>query len=133
MTMHLECASESSCVFSTTAQSGKGPPQQDRQVLDSVRPAGNLAQAGNALRYAIEQRLRTLENPEFAEPMALLRPVLAGNPKIDRCWDLNYLEREYLLACTLSNAPGLYLFASLMANCGEGFCRYIIYPLSRVK
>jgi hypothetical protein len=102
-----------------------------------VRPASNLPQASSALRYATEQRSQTIDNPELALPMALLRPTLASNPSIAKCWDLNYPEPEYMLACTLSGAPAgsppLYLFATLMANCGEGFCRYIIYPLSLVK
>lgn len=136
-TIRLECESESSCTFTTISQWKSNPPTQDKQVLRKVRPVENLIYATNALKYAIDQQSRTIKNEEYAESMSKLRPVLSSNPSISKCWDLNYPSPEYMLACTLTNAPpdtpSIYLFGTLLANCGEAFCRYVINPMSRVN
>jgi hypothetical protein len=137
MLMRLECASEERCVLSTALVSGNEPPQQERHELNSVRPADHLWEAANALRYATDQREQAIGNPEFADMMARLRPALATKPTISKCWDLGYTTADYMLACTLAGAPAgsdpVYLFATLMATCGEAFCRFVIIPLARSR
>jgi len=135
--IRLECASESVCFFTTISQSGKNPARKDKQILNKVRPIENLIYADNALKYAINQQSRTIQQGEFSELMNRLRPVLSANPVIAKCWDLNYSSAGYMLACTFTKASSenqpIYLFGTLMANCGEAFCRYVIYPMSRVE
>ena len=137
LTILLECESEFSCTFSAISQWKNNPPLQDKQVLRKVRPVENLIYAKNALKYAMDQQYRTIKNEEYAESMSKLRPVFSSNPSISKCWDLNYPSPDYMLACTFTNAPpdspSIYLFGTLLANCGDAFCRYVINPMSRVK
>ena len=137
ITIRLDCENESNCNFTTISQWKNNPPVQDKQALRNVRPVVNLNQATNALKYAIKQQGHHFKNEEYAESMSKLRPVLSSNPTIDKCWDLNFPEPEYMLICTLTNAPAesppIYLFGTLMASCGEAFCRYVINPMSRIK
>jgi hypothetical protein len=134
--IRLECESETSCTLTTISQSDVNP-YEDIQSLTNVSAVKNLTYATNALKYAIDQRSRPIQNEEFAESMRLLSPILSADPKIDKCWDLNYPSAEYMLACTFNISPPrgapLYLFGTLLANCGEAFCRYVINPMSRVK
>ena len=135
--LRLECESESTCVFMTISQQGSGSPVHDINMLGKVRPVDDLARASNALKYAVEQRSRRIQNPEFADLMKRLGPVMSGAPIVKKCWDLNYNSPAYLLACAIpdrsAGRTSLYLFATLTADCGEAFCRYIIYPMTRVK
>ena len=134
--MVLECSSETTCTFTTASQSGKNS-YKDVQTLKKVVPVQNLIYAQNALKYAISQQSQTIKNEEYAESMSRLRPVLSSNPSIAKCWDLNYPSPEYMLACKLANTSAdsapIYLFGTLMANCGEAFCRYVINPMVRIK
>jgi hypothetical protein len=134
--MILECSSETVCTLTTTSQSGRNS-NKDVQSLKDVHPVQNLTNASAALKYAIGQQSQTIKNEEFAESMGRLRPVLAANPGISKCWDLNYPFPDYMLVCKLSDtsagAAPMYLFGTLMANCGEAFCRYVIYPMTRAK
>jgi len=136
VTLHLQCKSESNCVLISTTQRNGAPPGQSKQILNNVRPVDNLNEAANALTYAIRQRSQPIKNREYGELMNRLQPVLSASPTIDKCWDLNYPLPGYMLACTLSpsasaNTP-IYLFGTLLANCGEAFCRYVISPMSRI-
>jgi len=135
--IRLECASESSCKFTYIAKVGNEPPVVEEKALNDVRPVDQPTEAAGALKYAIRQRSEEIRHEEYAEVMRRLRPVLATDPTVAKCWDLNHLSPGYLLVCTLSGAPPasppLYLFGTLLANCGEGFCRFVIYPMSRVK
>lgn len=137
LVLQLECESESSCIFTTVSQWKGNPPRQDKQVLRKVHPVENLIYATNALKYAIDQQSRTIKNEEYAESMNRLRPVFSSNPSIAKCWDLNYPSPNYMLACTLTgvppDSPPIYLFGTLLANCGEAFCRYVINPMLRAK
>lgn len=137
LVIQLECESESSCTFTTVSLWKGNPPRQDKQVLRKVRPVENLILATNALKYALGQQSRTIKNEEYAESMNRLRPVFSSNPSIAKCWDLNYPSPDYMLACTLADvspdSPPIYLFGTLLANCGEAFCRYVINPMLRVK
>jgi hypothetical protein len=100
-----------------------------------VQPVANLTYASNALNYAIQWRDRPISNEEYAESIRRLRPVLSADPAISKCWDLGYPSPDYMLVCTLSNAPDgsppIYLFSTLLANCGEAFCRFVINPMHR--
>ena len=135
--LRLECESESTCVFMTISQQGSGSPVHDINMLGEVRPVDDLAQASNALKYAVEQRSRRIQNPEFADLLKRLGAVMSGALIIKKCWDLNYNSPAYLLACAIpdpsAGRTSIYLFATLTADCGEAFCRYIIYPMTRVK
>lgn len=135
--MRLDCESESSCELVFTAHWKGNPPTQHRQTLRNVHPAEDLTGAEQALRYAVDQRARPIRIPEFAVLINKLQPVLSSNPSISKCWDLNYTSPGYMLACTFADStpdsPSVYLFATFAANCGEAFCKYLIYPLSPVK
>jgi hypothetical protein len=135
--IQLECESESSCVLTTTARSAGESPTIERKALKNVRPVENLTDASNALEYAIEQKSAEIRNEEYLRIMTRLRPVLESHPRIGKCWDLNYTSPDYMLVCTLANAPAgsppIYLFGTLLANCGEAFCRFVIYPLSKAR
>ena len=135
--LRINCESESSCTLTSIVQWRNDPPQQEQQALTKVQPVEDLTEARRALQYAIGQRARSIKNEEFAETMDRLRPVLAANPVIAKCWDLNDPAPQYMLACTFSNvppgSPSLYLFGTLIADCGEAFCRYVIHPMDRVR
>ena len=135
--IQLECESESSCVLTTTSRSAGESPRVERKALNSVRPQEDLTDASTALAYAIEQKSAEIRNDEYLQIMTRLRPVLEAHPRIGKCWDLNYSSPDYMLACTLDNAPAgsppIYLFGTLLANCGDAFCRFVIYPMSKVR
>ena len=135
--INLECETESNCKFITTSQWKTNSPQRNNQALNKVQPLDNLSEATAALNYAINQQSVPIKNEEYAESIRKLKPILSTNPSIDKCWDLNYPAPKYMLACTISNSsltnPSIYLFGTLMANCGEAFCRYVINPMERIK
>ena len=135
--LQLACDSETSCVLTTVLDASDGPRVQDRQMLKKVREVGVPVHARNALHHAILERNKVIKNEEFAETMNHLRPIRSRNPSISKCWDLNYPSLDYMLACKLSigNAelPEMYLFGTLLSNCGEAFCRYVINPMTPVK
>jgi len=135
--IQLECESESSCVLTTTSRSAGESPTVERKALKNVRPVENVTDASNALEYAIEQKSAEIRNEEYLQIMTRLRPVLEAHPRIGKCWDLNYTSPDYMLVCTLASAPAgsppIYLFGTLLANCGEAFCRFVIYPLSKAR
>lgn len=137
VTIQLACESETACTLTSEAHGPGNRAYTDKQVLRKVRPVENLTYATYALKYAIGQKDKEFKNEENSEIMKRLRPAFASNPSIEKCWDLGYPEADYMLACTLTNASPeastVYLFGTLMANCGEAFCRYTITPMSRVK
>jgi hypothetical protein len=132
----LECTEETKCTITTISKSDKSP-FKEVQVLNNVLPVKNLIYATNALKYAIDHQTQSPRFPDAIESMSRLRPVLSTNPSISKCWDLNYPSPEYMLACTLSNTPAhsppIFLFGTLMTNCDDVFCRYLITPMSRAK
>jgi hypothetical protein len=135
--LHFECETESLCRLTTESQSGKRPPTKDVEILNNIRPVEKLAEAEYALRHAIDKRSSQSRSGEYTELMRRLGPVFSSNPVLGRCWDLTYPTPGYSLACTLANGPvenpPVYLFFTLMANCGDVFCRYVIFPLSRSR
>jgi hypothetical protein len=135
--LRLECETESSCRLTTVSQTGQSPSVSDVQDLRKVRLLEKPVEAASALRHATEKRNIESRTAEYAELMRRLSPVLSSNPSINQCWDLNYPTPGYSLACTFANAPEesppLFLFFTLMANCGDVFCRYVIYPMPHAK
>lgn len=135
--VHLECENESNCTFITVSQWKTNPPQQTKEALSKVHLIDNLTEATSALNYTINQQSLPIKNEEYAESIRKLKPILSTNPSINKCWDLNYPAPTYMLACTLSNSPAsnppIYLFGTLLASCGEAFCRYVINPMERTK
>ncbi|SNT19130.1 hypothetical protein SAMN06265795_11687 [Noviherbaspirillum humi] len=132
----LVCEEETKCTLASVLKSGDRV-LTDRQDLNKVRNVENLQFASNALKYAIDHQNQTPRSPDAIEAMNQLRPILSANPSVHNCWDLNYPTAEYMLACSLSgvpaDAPSIYLFGTLLANCNDVFCRYIIVPMSRTK
>ena len=133
--LKLQCGSETSCEFST-ANSDRGQvPTEDRQTLNAVQPLANLQEVNYALRYAYEHRNAKVHHEEYAAIMAQLRPLLAKDPKIDKCWDLNYPSPTYMVVCFVSDPAwrrnSALLFGTLLAGCSEAFCRYVINPMQR--
>ncbi len=135
--MRLECENETTCKLITNMTSKQNPPTQNIQVLKKINPVENLVYASNALKYAIERRSNEMSNDENREMMKHLGPVLSTNPTVSKCWDLNYPETDYMLACAFSgnssDKPTIYLFITLLANCDEAFCRFVIWPMTQVK
>src|SRR6185295_4999491 len=136
-TLQLLCKSEKSCVFTYTSQETGGEPNSERKSLN-VQPLKDRREVDGAFGYALDHKGEEIvDNTEFIEIMKQLRPILDDGPAIGKCWDLNYVEPTYMVACYVSQKsskrPTLFLFGTLMADCGEAFCRYIIYPMQRVK
>jgi len=129
----IDCESEQRCqVISTLDYAGKQTTSTDR--ITKITP-GDIATPQGALDYAVEQRNAVITNPEYVDAMNLLRPVLATHPKVSRCWDLNWPTPSYTLLCTFvgdkATLPVVYAFFSLVANCRQAFCGYVIFPLTR--
>jgi hypothetical protein len=132
--MVLACETESQCTL-TSVSHGQQYPFKNEQVLNSVRPVADLTIASNALTFAIQHQGQTPKQKDAIDAMRQLRPILASNPRISGCWDLNSPVSEYTLACKLADtptdSPPLYLFTTLMAACNDVFCRYLITPMWR--
>ncbi|WP_434631890.1 hypothetical protein [Chromobacterium sp. CV08] len=133
--LRLSCRDDAHCALITTFDAPGAPSQPQRQPLDQVRPLADVGEAAAALRYAREHRAERPAAPDLAEAQDKLGTVLAAQPAIARCWDLNSPQAGYMLACALSGLPAgtapLYLFSTLQTDGEAGFQRYAIYPLTR--
>ena len=130
----LRCASETSCIFSVASRTADKPWETLEKQTLRVTPLEDLREASGALRYAVERKdVEVRHNREYVEIMKQLRPILQREPAIRKCWDLNYVQPTYLVACAVqqkgSGEGSIFLFATLMASCAEAFCRYIIFPM----
>jgi hypothetical protein len=94
-----------------------------------------INEAAQAFEYARRQDPDRVTHDEYSVIISQLQPSLKSGAKVEKCWDLNYPEPQYSFACKVDRPPHsekqIYLFITLMASCGEAFCRYVIYPLSR--
>ena len=139
LTLLLECRSEVDCTYTNLTKSTKGPPYKETQLLKLVQPVKTIDRAASALKYAIAQKDHEFQQQDDRDLMTQLRPVFLSNPSISKCWDLNYQQPEFMLACTLShaspNSPPLYLFAGTLSNCrpSDAFCGYAIFPMWRAN
>lgn len=133
--MSLACERETDCTFTTIINGVAGPDSV--VILKKVKPVADLIEAKYALNHAIEHQRKTPQTRDNTEAMNRLRSTLSTKPSVSRCWDLDYPEPSYMLVCTLSNTPAqsapLFLFATLMENCRDVFCRYLILPMRDSK
>lgn len=138
----LDCENESHCSFITISQIGNADPDHHKDVLNrvtQVEDVNTLTALNNALKYAVDQRTKSINNEEYAQVIKILSPVLSKHPQVTKCWDLKYPQEKYMFACTLSDSnptdakPPLYLFTALLATCNGGFCGHVIWPLTRSK
>ena len=131
-TMRLRCKSGSECDLER--YDGKAMAAKPDETL-SFKSAARFRPdiAANALRYAIEHRAETSPNPEFAALQKLLPGAVNAKTEIDACIGLDDKQPDFFVVCTVRNPaakkPVLLLFGSLLGLCGQGFCRYVIYPL----
>ena len=97
-----------------------------------------LKYARNALAYA-KERKDVPAGSVYAWQANNLRPLLASKSEIEMCVDVQNesMKDEYMLLCRLDRDPWkkgtVLLMGTLLANCGELFCRYEIYPLFRER
>lgn len=133
--MSLACEGETNCTFTTLINGVRGP--YSVEVLKRVKPVIDLTEAKYALNHAIEHQGEAPRTRDNTEAMNRLRPTLSTKPSVSKCWDLGYPEPSYMLVCTLSNTPAqsapLFLFTTLMDNCHDVFCRYLILPMHPSK
>lgn len=97
-------------------------------------PVTNLQYVKDALKYAKEHN-KVSAGSELAWQANNLRPLLSSSSDIESCVDLrdDSLPEGYMLLCKLDRNPWrkktILLMGTLMATCGELFCRYEIQPL----
>jgi len=134
MTMALQCAQDQ-CQLDMTAVTNGGSPNIHSQRLSDITPVENLSAAQKALAYARTQKSTRINRAEFAEIIKNLEPLLNSDIGIDHCFNVHYGGEGYSLICQTEKSawekPSLLYLGALMANCGEGFCGYVIYPLVR--
>lgn len=132
MEMTLDCAQED-CQLHTTFVTRGGAPNQMSEPLTEITPVENLDEAQFALEYARSQKTARISRREFSELIKHLQPLLNSNLDFEKCFDVHYGGESYSLVCSTAKSawekPSLFYLGSLLANCGEGFCRYVIYPL----
>jgi hypothetical protein len=87
----------------------------------------------SALQYAREHKAESLSNPEYAAIHRNLRPALDARADLEACIDLD----EATVVCKVLKSPwkkpAVLLFGALIANCNQGFCGYVIYPMQRTN
>lgn len=132
MEMALDCAREE-CQLDTTFITRGGAPDRISEPLTEITPVENLDEAQFALEYARSQKSARISKREFSELIQHLQPLLNSNLDFEKCFDVHYGGESYSLVCSTAKSawekPSLFYLGSLLANCGEGFCRYVIYPL----
>lgn len=132
MEMTLHCAQEQ-CQLDTTFVTRGGEPNQNSQPLTEITPVADLGEAQYALDYARSQKSAKIGRREFSELIKSLQPLLISDLAMDQCFDVHYGGEKYSLVCSTGKSawdkPSLLYLGTLMSNCGEGFCRYVIYPL----
>jgi len=132
MEMKLVCAQEE-CQLNTVFVTRGGRPDQNSEPLTEITPVENLDEAQFALEYARSQRSARISKREFSELIQHLQPLLKSDLNFEQCFDVHYGGDAYSLVCNTAKSawekPSLLYLGSLLANCGEGFCRYVIYPL----
>lgn len=131
----LTCMARSTCTLKST-MTLDSPPVIESHPLRGVTRLNQVPQGViGALEAAVGERDKPVVPPDMAELMAKLRPMLAAQPQITGCWDLNDPTPDISLACTIREGHAgparLYMFYALVADCheGMGFCMYVIVPL----
>ena len=135
-TMRLHCVSSTECetqVIPANAKEAKDAPIS----FKSARAQPNVKPLRDALAYAHENRAQSAVNPEFAA----LHKLLAGttNPKtqVDACISLDPQAPEFFVVCTVKGStsmrPMVLFFGSLLGLCGQGFCKYVVYPMVKTR
>ncbi len=129
----LSCVKKNKCTF-TWISKNRNAPYEDKRVVRVTR-VSDLTDASTALKYAIAHQEDVPRTKDALEAMRQLRPTLSSNPVVSKCWDLNYPSSEHMLVCALTNTPAdlapIFLFSTLLGDCNDVFCRYLILPMSR--
>lgn len=132
MEMALSCA-QAQCQLDTTFVTRGGQPSRAVQTLKEITPVEDLSEAQSALDYARSQKSAHIDKREFSALIQHLQPLLNTDLVFDKCYDVHVGGETYSLVCTTPKSawekPSVLYLGSLLANCGEGFCRYVIYPL----
>lgn len=132
MEMRLRCGPED-CQLETAFVTRGGAPNRNSEPLTEITPVENLDEAQFALEYARSQKSARIGKREFSALIQHLQPLLNADLVFDKCYDVHYGGENYSLVCTTAKSawekPSVLYLGSLLANCGEGFCRYVIYPL----
>lgn len=131
-TIHLKCETATECKLTFGQNKYPSIPPEVHQ-LKAIHEVDNVEEAKNALSYAITNLDQTkLDDHVPGSWPFQLKKELAQKPSISKCWDLNFNEPSYLLACKLKTGEQelkpMYLFMTQLSNCNTGFCRYMIIP-----
>lgn len=129
--MHLLCKSGGDCKMVITNVKNGGPPAIDTTNWPKPGPAQRLTQARLSLQYAKDHKEDQGINLAYTAIVGKLRPLLDSDAQIDECLDLD--GKGGVLLCSLTTSPWktptVLFMEVLLANCGQNFCAYVIYPL----
>jgi hypothetical protein len=133
MMLSLTCKSESECQLKSVFTSNGNTPHEYSEKLDSIEPVEHINEAEEALKYAKEHKSEKITNKEDKAIFENLQPLLNSDINIEKCIDLNLGGKGYTLVCSTKKPawekPSLLYMGTLLASCGEIFCRFVIYPL----
>jgi hypothetical protein len=132
-TLRLACKTRSDCELQRSDTTRSGKPTADTISFKATRPFQPVDRARNALRYALQHQAEGSVNIEFAAIQKLLASAVNAKTDIDACISLDDQQPDHFVACTVRGAtsrrPVLLFFGSLFGLCGQGFCKYVVYPL----
>lgn len=128
----LTCVSDKSCTLESTSTID-GKSYTDKKKYPAASRLTDLAQVKYAYDYAQENRNKPSTSPSDAQSIKQLEPLFDKNPAITNCIDLDPEYPKYMVACKVTpspwSAPTVLLFGTVLANCGQHFCRFAIMPL----
>jgi hypothetical protein len=117
----------------TATTERRGKPESTREAIVAIERVANIDAQARAYAYAREHAAESGKNPEYAAIHVLLRPYLDGRHRLDKCFDLATGENGWQTVCSLATdgaKPTTLLYFGPSLSCGQGFCEYVIYPLS---
>lgn len=135
-TMRLRCASAQECETQVVTGAPKDAQDPATAFKNPVaRP--NAGPMREALAYALAHRKESAANPEFAAIHKLLAASVNEKTQLDSCVSLDASAPDFFVLCSVDRAasmrPVLLFFGSLQGLCGQGFCKYVVYPMVRVR
>ena len=134
-TMRLRCRSASDCDTVVIDDKSKDRAGDIRMSFPAASPFPAKEPLGKALAYALEHKAESLKNREFAAIHKQLAVTVTPKTELDTCIGLDPKDRQFFVVCTIRNPasfrPALLFFGSMIGLCGQGFCKYVVYPLVR--
>lgn len=130
----VECDPALSCIVKQD--------EDQQEVFDYISQVRwpNFSEARLALNYAREHKSNAKQQAPY------LASLLDSSGDIESCIDLRKQPQQpsvepsepgYLLLCKptqkFSNKPTVILMSTILANCGEAFCRFALLPLQKER